>query len=85
MLPESVRATGADILLGNTYHLWLRPGHELVRELGGLYVIGSLVQYIPGGVGETLAFFSFQSRKCTRSINKGNHGFIKFLSKFHQP
>lgn len=30
--------------------------------LSGLYVIGSLVQYIPGGVGETLAFFSFQSR-----------------------
>jgi queuine tRNA-ribosyltransferase len=26
MLPESVRATGADILLGNTYHLMLRPG-----------------------------------------------------------
>ena len=30
MLPESVRATGADILLGNTYHLMLRPGAETV-------------------------------------------------------
>ena len=36
MLPESVRATGADILLGNTYHLMLRPGAERVARLGGL-------------------------------------------------
>src|SRR6201985_1662410 len=35
MLPESVRATGADILLGNTYHLMLRPGAERVARLGG--------------------------------------------------
>lgn len=37
MLPESVRATGADILLGNTYHLMLRPGAERVARLGGLH------------------------------------------------
>ncbi|KGJ19500.1 tRNA guanosine(34) transglycosylase Tgt [Paracoccus sanguinis] len=37
MLPESVRATGADILLGNTYHLMLRPGAERVDRLGGLH------------------------------------------------
>jgi queuine tRNA-ribosyltransferase len=37
MLPESVRATGADILLGNTYHLMLRPGAERVAKLGGLH------------------------------------------------
>jgi queuine tRNA-ribosyltransferase len=37
MLPESVAATGADILLGNTYHLMLRPGAELISELGGLH------------------------------------------------
>jgi len=37
MLPESVRATGADILLGNTYHLMLRPGAEVVAKLGGLH------------------------------------------------
>ncbi|MFQ8432966.1 tRNA guanosine(34) transglycosylase Tgt [Amaricoccus sp. W119] len=37
MLPESVRATGADILLGNTYHLMLRPGAERVGRLGGLH------------------------------------------------
>ena len=37
MMPESVRATGADILLGNTYHLMLRPGAERIDRLGGLH------------------------------------------------
>jgi queuine tRNA-ribosyltransferase len=37
MLPESVRATGADILLGNTYHLMLRPTAERIQGLGGLH------------------------------------------------
>jgi queuine tRNA-ribosyltransferase len=37
MLPESVRATGADILLGNTYHLMLRPTAERISRLGGLH------------------------------------------------
>ena len=37
MMPESVKATGADILLGNTYHLMLRPGAERVHNLGGLH------------------------------------------------
>ncbi|MGF1445145.1 MAG: tRNA guanosine(34) transglycosylase Tgt [Pikeienuella sp.] len=37
MLPESVAATGADILLGNTYHLMLRPGAEEMAALGGLH------------------------------------------------
>jgi len=37
MLPQSVEATGADIVLGNTYHLMLRPTAERVAELGGLH------------------------------------------------
>ena len=37
MKPESVRETGADIILGNTYHLMLRPGAERVARLGGLH------------------------------------------------
>jgi queuine tRNA-ribosyltransferase len=37
MKPEAVRETGADILLGNTYHLMLRPGAERVARLGGLH------------------------------------------------
>src|SRR5674476_1198632 len=35
--PEDVRATGAEIVLGNTYHLMLRPGAERVAALGGLH------------------------------------------------
>jgi queuine tRNA-ribosyltransferase len=35
--PQTVRATGADILLGNTYHLMLRPGAERIAALGGLH------------------------------------------------
>ncbi|HKL93756.1 MAG TPA: tRNA guanosine(34) transglycosylase Tgt [Clostridia bacterium] len=35
--PEEVKATGAKIMLSNTYHLYLRPGHELVEQAGGLH------------------------------------------------
>ena len=37
MRPEEVRSAGADIILGNTYHLMLRPGAERVAKLGGLH------------------------------------------------
>lgn len=37
MFPESVRETGADIILGNTYHLMLRPSAERIAKLGGLH------------------------------------------------
>ncbi|HBR83490.1 MAG TPA: tRNA guanosine(34) transglycosylase Tgt, partial [Erythrobacter sp.] len=37
MKPETVRKTGADIILGNTYHLMLRPGAERMARLGGLH------------------------------------------------
>ena len=35
--PDDLHAAGAQIVLANTYHLFLRPGHEVVRELGGLH------------------------------------------------
>jgi queuine tRNA-ribosyltransferase len=35
--PDDLRAAGAQIVLANTYHLFLRPGHEVVREMGGLH------------------------------------------------
>ncbi|MCC7365827.1 MAG: tRNA guanosine(34) transglycosylase Tgt [Dehalococcoidia bacterium] len=37
LLPEEVAATGAEILLVNAYHLYLRPGHELIAQLGGVH------------------------------------------------
>jgi queuine tRNA-ribosyltransferase len=37
MTPENLVEAGAQIILGNTYHLFLRPGHELIRSFGGLH------------------------------------------------
>src|SRR5262249_3151144 len=37
LTPDDVRATGAEIVLGNTYHLMLRPGAERIASLGGLH------------------------------------------------
>src|SRR6266480_1590991 len=37
MLPRDLKEMGCQILLGNTYHLYLRPGHDLIRQLGGLH------------------------------------------------
>ena len=35
--PAELEQLGSQIILGNTYHLWLRPGHELIRDMGGLH------------------------------------------------
>ncbi len=37
MRPEQVKEMGAEIILSNTYHLYLRPGHEVIKEAGGLH------------------------------------------------
>ena len=37
MSPEELKEIGAGIILSNTYHLWLRPGHEIIKEAGGLH------------------------------------------------
>lgn len=37
MTPEELKDLNAQIILGNTYHLYLRPGHELIKEAGGLH------------------------------------------------
>ncbi len=37
MTPEELKGLGASIILGNTYHLFLRPGHDIVKEAGGLH------------------------------------------------
>ena len=37
MSPEELKEMGAGIILSNTYHLWLRPGHDIVKEAGGLH------------------------------------------------
>ncbi|MCW8894043.1 MAG: tRNA guanosine(34) transglycosylase Tgt [Deltaproteobacteria bacterium] len=37
LLPEALKEIGAQIILANTYHLYLRPGHQLVKQMGGLH------------------------------------------------
>ncbi len=37
LTPDDLQESGAQIVLANTYHLWVRPGHELIRSLGGLH------------------------------------------------
>jgi queuine tRNA-ribosyltransferase len=37
MLPRDIEAIGAEIILGNTFHLWLRPGTEVIKKHGGLH------------------------------------------------
>ena len=37
MAPEELKQIGAQIILSNTYHLWMRPGSDIVREAGGLH------------------------------------------------
>ena len=37
MTQQALEELGAEIILANTYHLYLRPGHELIRQLGGLH------------------------------------------------
>jgi len=37
LTPDDLKSFGAQIILGNTYHLYLRPGHDLIRSLGGLH------------------------------------------------
>ncbi|MFN7249221.1 MAG: tRNA guanosine(34) transglycosylase Tgt [Anaerobacillus sp.] len=37
MSPEELKEIGSQIILSNTYHLWLRPGHDIIKEAGGLH------------------------------------------------
>ena len=37
MTPEELKEIGSQIILSNTYHLYMRPGHDLVKEAGGLH------------------------------------------------
>ncbi|HCJ78526.1 MAG TPA: tRNA guanosine(34) transglycosylase Tgt, partial [Desulfotomaculum sp.] len=37
LTPDEVKSLGAQIVLSNTYHLYLRPGHELIQKAGGLH------------------------------------------------
>jgi queuine tRNA-ribosyltransferase len=37
LTPDDLKSLGADLILGNTYHLWLRPGVKVINKVGGLH------------------------------------------------
>src|SRR5438477_10601530 len=62
---EALEELGAQIILGNTYHLYLRPGHELIRRLGGLHKFMSWKRAILTDSGGYQVFSLSELRKIT--------------------
>src|SRR5260370_23133691 len=62
---EVLEELGAEIILANTYHLYLRPGHELVRKLGGLHQFMSWPRAILTDSGGYQVFSLSELRKMT--------------------
>ena len=62
---EALEELGAEIILANTYHLYLRPGHELVRRLGGLHQFMSWARAILTDTGGYQVFSLSELRKVT--------------------
>jgi queuine tRNA-ribosyltransferase len=65
LTPEQVKDVGAEIILGNTYHLTLRPGDELIAELGGLHKFMAWDRPILTDSGGFQVFSLAQIRKVT--------------------
>jgi len=66
LTPEQVRGLGAEIILGNTYHLYLRPGHRLIADLGGLHRFMNW----PGPILTDSGGFQIYSLGALRRINE---------------
>ncbi|HLZ12808.1 MAG TPA: tRNA guanosine(34) transglycosylase Tgt, partial [Candidatus Acidoferrum sp.] len=62
---EALEELGAEIILGNTYHLYLRPGHELIRRMGGLHKFMSWNRAILTDSGGFQVFSLSELRKVT--------------------
>src|SRR6202049_2185079 len=62
---ETLEELGAEIILANTYHLYLRPGHELVRKLGGLHRFMAWARAILTDSGGYQVFSLSELRKIT--------------------
>src|SRR5436305_14492065 len=80
---DTLEELGAEIILGNTYHLYLRPGHELVRGLGGLHKFMSWERAILTDSGGFQVFSLSDLRKVTEEgVTFRSHldGSSRFLS-----
>src|SRR5580698_6250495 len=62
---DTLEALGAEIILGNTYHLYLRPGHEAIRRMGGLHRFISWPRAMLTDSGGFQVFSLSQLRKVT--------------------
>jgi queuine tRNA-ribosyltransferase len=71
MHPEDVAATGADIILGNTYHLMLRPGAERIARLGGLHKF----MHWPGPILTDSGGFQVMSLSMLRTLTESGVSF----------
>ena len=83
LTPEQVASTGAEILLCNTYHLFIRPGHEIVKEAGGLHKFMNWDKPILTDSGGFQVFSLGKLRKITEEgVTFQSHvdGSRKFLS-----
>ena len=83
LTPEELYDMGAQVILSNTYHLFLRPGHDLVQEAGGLHKFMNWKQAILTDSGGSQVFSLGQMRKITEEgVTFRSHldGSKKFLS-----
>lgn len=83
MAPEELKEMGAEIILSNTYHLWLRPGADLVEEAGGLHSFMNWDKGILTDSGGFQVFSLAENRKITEEgVHFRNHlnGSKMFLS-----
>lgn len=83
MAPEEIKEMGAGIILSNTYHLWLRPGHEIIKEAGGLHKFMNWDRVILTDSGGFQVFSLSDMRKITEEgVHFRNHlnGSKMFLS-----
>lgn len=83
MSPEEIKDMGAGIILSNTYHLWLRPGNEIVKEAGGLHKFMNWDRAILTDSGGFQVFSLSDMRKITEEgVHFRNHlnGSKMFLS-----
>lgn len=83
MTPEELKSIGAGVILSNTYHLWLRPGSELIQEAGGLHGFMNWDQGILTDSGGFQVFSLSDRREITEEgVHFRSHldGSKKFLS-----
>ncbi|PYZ98812.1 tRNA guanosine(34) transglycosylase Tgt [Alteribacter lacisalsi] len=74
MSPDELKELGSQIILSNTYHLWLRPGHDIIREAGGLHAFMNWDRPILTDSGGFQVFSLSDMRKITEEgVEFRNH------------